>query len=158
MTTRGSYSSIVCPYEGGEWKGKPPKNDDGYFEEMTRTIFQAGLNWEVIRNKWSNFQKAFVGFSSEKVAAFDEKDAKKLTRDEGIVRNNMKIRSTIYNAQEFVKIKKEHGSFPRYVKSFDGENERLLSDLRTRFRHLGDSSSRIFLLSVGVKVPLSARK
>src|SRR6266705_794450 len=60
------------------WNAKPPKNDDEYFERMTRSLFTAGLNWKVIENKWPNFQKAFAGFSISKVSRFSDKDVKKL--------------------------------------------------------------------------------
>lgn len=154
----GSRAAGMCPYEGGEWVGKAPNNDECYFEEMTRTVFQAGLNWDVIRSKWPNFQKAFDSFSTEKVAAYDDKDVARLMKDEGIVRYEKKIKATIDNAQEFLKIKKEYGSFSQYIKSFKGDNERLIGDLRTRFSHMGDSSSRIFLLTTGVKVPISVER
>lgn len=154
-STRSSHASGMCPYEIGEWKAKPRKHDSGYFEEMTRTIFQAGLNWEIIRNKWLNFRKAFAYFSTNKVARFRAKDVKRLLKNEGIVRNERKIKATIHNAQEFLIIKKAYGSFSQYLKSFNGESERILSELQTRFRHMGNSSSSIFLWSVGVKVPFS---
>src|SRR5437870_7587609 len=101
------------------WNAKPPKNDDEYFERMTRSLFTAGLNWKVIENKWPNFQKAFSGFSISKVARFSDKDVKKLMTDTGIVRNEKKIQATVHNAGEFLKLEKDFGSFQKYLNTFE---------------------------------------
>ena len=77
------------------WKAEPPEDDDGYFERMTKAIFQAGLNWRMIENKWPNFRKAFDQFSAKRVSSFGEKEVKALMGDTGIVRNERKIRSVI---------------------------------------------------------------
>lgn len=135
-----------------EWTGKPPKDDDGYLEEMTRVIFQAGLNWELIRKKWSNFRKSFMNFSVKRVAAFDHRDFKRLMNEKGIVRNEKKIKGTIHNAQEFLKIKQQFGSFRSYLEPFGDDQEKLVRDLRKRFQHIGNTSARIFLWIVGMKV------
>jgi DNA-3-methyladenine glycosylase I len=134
------------------WNTRPPKNDDGYLEQMSRAIFQAGLNWRVIENKWPNFKKAFSNFSAEKVARLGEREVKTLMQDAGIVRNERKIRATILNAKEFTRLKKEFGSFDNYLKSFKGDNDKVIADVQSRFRHLGESSSRTFLYMVGVKL------
>ena len=135
-----------------EWEVKEPKNDDEYFERMSRALFQSGLNWKIIENKWPNFQKSFARFSIEKVSRFGEKEAKMLVKDSGIVRNERKIRSVIANAQEFLRVRKEFGSFNNYLQSFGGKHERLVSDLKERFRHLGVSTARMFLYMSGVKL------
>ncbi len=135
-----------------QWKVESPKNDDGYFEQMTRTLFQAGLNWVVIRNKWPDFQKAFSGFSIEKVAKFNEKDVRRLMNDKGVVRNEKKIRAAIANAQECLRLRGQFSSFREYLNSFKGDQNRLATDLRARFQHLGESSARTFLWTVGVKL------
>lgn len=88
----------------------PPKDDDEYFERMSHAIFEAGLNWKMIQKKWPNFNKAFSNFSIGKIAKFTEKDVASLMKDAGIVRNEKKIRATIYNAQEFQRIAQEFGS------------------------------------------------
>ncbi|MDA4129048.1 MAG: DNA-3-methyladenine glycosylase I [Thaumarchaeota archaeon] len=131
------------------WKADPPKTDDGYFERMSRAIFQAGLNWRMIENKWPNFRKAFADFSVEKVSKFGDKEVRRLMKDTGIVRNEKKIKSSITNAQEYEKIKKEFGTFSKYVDGFRGDEEKLIADLRSRFRFLGESSARTFLYMVG---------
>jgi len=85
---------------------KPPKDDAEYFERLTKSVFAAGLNWTVVENKWPDFQKAFAQFSLPKVAKFNEKDVKTLMGNAGIVRNEKKIRATIHNAGEFLKLEK----------------------------------------------------
>ena len=81
------------------WKATPPKDDSGYFERMTTHIFSAGLNWKVVDSKKAAFEKAFADYSPAKVAKFTERDVKRLMGDEGIVRNEKKIRSTIHNVR-----------------------------------------------------------
>lgn len=131
------------------WRADKPKTDDGYFERMNHAIFQAGLNWSMIEKKWPNFEKAFAGFSVSKVAGFNEAKVKALMSDPSIVRNEKKIRSSIANAKEFLSVKKEFGSFQAYLDSFKKDEEGLISDLQKRFRHLGESSSRMYLYMVG---------
>jgi len=136
------------------YRERRPSNDDKYFENMTRVIFQAGLGWKMIDRKWHNFKKAFADFSVDKVAQFEDVDMKRLLKDEGIVRNRVKIESTIQNAREFKKIKTEHGSFQSYLDSLDKSNNYALviKELGKRFQRLGPSSARLFLYSVGEDV------
>ncbi len=132
-------------------RDKKPTNDDAIFENLTRVIFQGGLNWKIIDNKWPNFQKAFVDFSIDDVANFTEDDVVRLMEDASIVRNSQKIESTIYNAKEFLKIKEEFGSFLDYLKTFDKSNnyESAVKILSKRFKRLGPKSCHIFLYSIG---------
>jgi len=131
------------------WKVTPPKDDSEYFERLSRAIFSSGLSWTMVEKKWPNFRKAFAAFSPEKVAKLTEKDVKTLMGDEGIVRNERKIRATIHNAAEFVSLKKEFGSFKGYVASFGKDEGRLQEDLQQKFKHVGGSTARMFLWSVG---------
>jgi len=140
------------------FKVTPPKNDDEYFERMTQALFQAGLNWKMIEDKWPNFEKAFGGFSIPKVAKFGDKQILNLMADRGIVRNERKIRSTIYNAQQSLIIEKEFGSFKKYFQSFGKDHTKLMEDLQSRFKHLGESSSRTFLWMTGVKLEPTAEE
>jgi DNA-3-methyladenine glycosylase I len=145
----------------GEWKPpdwwyrtKRPSTDDGYFENMTRVIFQAGLNWKVIDKKWPTTRKAFEQFSISKVACFTDKDVKRLLNDVGIVRNESKVNATIQNAAEFQAIKKDYGSFQKYLDSLDKSNNysKVVMELTKRFKHLGPSSASLFLYTVGEKI------
>lgn len=140
-------------------KGKPPQrkvpNDDsGYFEEMTKAIFRSGFSWEVIENKWSNFQTAFSHFSIDQVSAYDERDVDRLLADAGIVRNGRKIESTIYNARAIKGIREEYGSFEKYLRTMDDQGyPALAKDLKERFKHLGRTGAYVFLYCVGENVP-----
>jgi DNA-3-methyladenine glycosylase I len=116
---------------------------------MTTHLFSAGLNWRVVENKKAAFKKAFANFSPEAVARFTEKDVKRLMADADIVRNEKKIRSTVYNAAQFQLIKKEYGSFRKYLAHFGKKDKELQADLQERFHHMGASTARMFLWSVG---------
>jgi DNA-3-methyladenine glycosylase I len=131
-----------------------PKDDSGYFEEMTKTVFRSGFSWKVIENKWPNFQKSFAQFSVDKVAAFDERDVDRLLADTSIVRNGRKIESTIHNARALKAIQKEFGSFEKYLRSLDGVGyPAVAKDLKNRFKHLGRTGTFTFLWIVGEEVP-----
>jgi len=134
-------------------KTRPP-NDDAYFENMTHVIFQAGLSWKMIEQKWPNFRKAFNNFSIDRIAGFKEDDIKRLMTDSSIVRNRKKILATVHNAKQFQKIRKEFGSFQLYLDGLDkSKNYSLvIKELSKIFKHLGPSSARIFLYSVGEDV------
>ncbi len=125
---------------------------------MTKSIFTAGLNWSVVDKKWPSFQKAFVQFSPGKIAKFAEKNVSALMNDTGIVRNERKIKATVHNAGEVLKLQKEHGSFAKYIGSFGKDEERLLSDLQEKFQHLGVSTARTFLWSVGYQLTPNAEE
>lgn len=139
-----------------EWwyRGKRPPNDDIYFENMSRIIFQAGLNWNVIENKWSTMKQAFAQFSIEKVAQFTNADVEHLMNDKGVVRNKRKILAVIQNANLFKELKKQHGSFQSYLDSLDKSNNytRVVEELSSRFKWLGPSSASLFLYTVGENI------
>jgi len=145
----------------GEWKPpewwhrkQRPANDEAYFENMTRVIFQAGLNWQVIDKKWPTTVKAFAQFSINKIAAFTDKDVERLLKDEGIVRNRSKVCATIQNAIEFQNIKKQYGSFQKYLDTLDKSKNYsvVVNELTKRFKHLGPSSASTFLYTVAEKI------
>lgn len=140
------------------WKATPPKDDRGYFERMTTHIFSAGLNWQVVENKKAGFERAFSDFSPEKVANYTEKDVRRLMKDTGIVRNERKIRSTIHNAVQILELRKEYGSFGKYLSDFDGRERELQNDLQERFQHVGKSTARMFLWSVGYPLTPNAEE
>lgn len=110
---------LMIDYHDKEW-GAPLHDDRKLFEFMVLDAFQAGLSWNTIINKRKNFEKAFDNFVPEKVARYTEKKIQKLLNDEGIIRNNLKIRSTVNNAKMFLKIKKEFGTFDKYIWQFTG--------------------------------------
>lgn len=136
----------------GWWytKQKPP-DDSAYFENLTHCIFQAGLNWQVIANKWPNFVNSFHNFAISKIASYGDEDIKRLREDSSIVRNMSKIVATIHNAREFERVASEHGSFRKWLGSLDKSDNYALvvAKLKARFKHVGDTTARIFLHSVG---------
>lgn len=110
---------IYVKYHDEEW-GKPVYDDRLLFEFLILESFQAGLSWLTILRKRENFRKAFAGFDAKKVAKFDEKKYEQLMQDASIIRNQLKIRAAINNAQRFLEIQKEFGSFAKYVWGFTG--------------------------------------
>ena len=118
--TRCSWSlvdKIDIRYHDKEW-GVPVHSDRKQFEFLVLEGMQAGLSWRTILNKRKNFQKAFDNFDFNKVAQYDKNKIKSLLRDEGIIRNKLKIESAINNAKAFLMVRKEFGSFNRYIWSF----------------------------------------
>jgi DNA-3-methyladenine glycosylase I len=136
------------------FQGKRPTKDKQYFENLTRCIFQGGLNWVMIANKWSNFREAFDNFDIEKVANYGVEDQERLLADAGIIRNKQKIMATIQNAEEFRKIIEEHGSFQKWLDSLDKSNnyQYVVKLLNSRFNRVGPSTAHTFLWSVGESV------
>jgi DNA-3-methyladenine glycosylase I len=108
---------IYVAYHDEEW-GKPVHDDKILFEFLVLESFQAGLSWLTILRKRENFRKAFANFDVKKVAKYDQKKFDELMQNEGIVRNRLKIEAAINNAQRFIEIQKEFGSFDKYVWSF----------------------------------------
>ena len=139
--------------------GARPKNDNGYFEELTKAVFRSGMKWDVIDKKWPGFKKAFANFSVQKVAGFDDPDLERLMNDEGIIRNHRKVTATLKNARELLRIRKEHGSFAGYLKNISGEGEEALcKDLGRRFSFLGGATTLFFLRAVGEEMPEMLRR
>lgn len=112
----GSSPEYVA-YHDNEW-GRLVEDDRTMFEFLTLESAQAGLSWITILRKRAGYSEAFAGFDVEKVAAMDETDVERLMNFEGIVRNRLKIKATITNAREFIKVAKEFGSFCSYLRSF----------------------------------------
>lgn len=122
--TRCSWAGpdkIYIKYHDEEW-GIPTHDDRELFEMLVLESFQAGLSWITILKKRQNFKKAFDDFDVEKVAGYGESKISELLENEGIIRHKGKIASAINNAQVFIEIQKEFGSFDSYIWSFtDGE-------------------------------------
>jgi DNA-3-methyladenine glycosylase I len=125
-------SDLYKKYHDEEW-GKPVYDDATLFEFLLLETFQAGLSWITILNKRDNFKKAFDNFDYQKIAQYDASKIQELLLDAGIIRNKLKIFSAITNAQNFMKIQNEFGTFSKYFWDFvDGkpvDNE--LRDLST---------------------------
>ncbi|MCH2450122.1 MAG: DNA-3-methyladenine glycosylase I [Gracilimonas sp.] len=106
-------------YHDEEW-GVPVHNDRTHFEFLILEGAQAGLSWSTILKRRNGYRKAFANFDPEKVAQFDEAKIQELLQDEGIIRNKLKVRSAVTNAQLFLDIQKEFGSFDTYIWEFVG--------------------------------------
>ena len=104
-------------YHDTEW-GKPVYDDRMLFEFLILETFQAGLSWYTILKKRENFRKAFDQFNYKKVAKYDEAKIQKLLQDEGIIRNQLKVRAAVSNALAFIKVQEEFGSFSKYIWGF----------------------------------------
>ena len=113
----GSHSKIYARYHDEEW-GKPVYDDDHLFEMLLLESAHAGLSWELILNKREGYRKAYDQFDYKKIAKYGEEDIERLLQDEGIVRNKLKVRCSIKNAQVFIEIQKEFGSFSKYLWGF----------------------------------------
>lgn len=106
-------------YHDEEW-GKPVYDDDTIFEFIVLESFQAGLSWYTILRKRDNFRQAFDGFNYKKIAGYNDEKVEELMQDPGIIRNRMKILAAINNAQRFMEIQAEFGSFSNYIWNFVG--------------------------------------
>jgi DNA-3-methyladenine glycosylase I len=156
-------------YHDKEW-GRPVHDDLLLFEMLILEGAQAGLSWSTILHKRANYQHAFAQFDPKKVARFDAARKSKLLLDPGIVRNRLKIDSTVTNAQAFLDVQREFGTFDKYLWSFvNGRpvlrdrpaasapvartelSDRISKDLKKRgFRFVGTTIMYAYLQAVGV--------
>lgn len=107
----------MLAYHDTEW-GVPCRDDQKLFEYVVLDTFQAGLSWQIIINKRENFRQAFDNFNAEKIASYSDAKISELLLDAGIIRNKLKIFGTISNAQAYLKVKAEFGTFSKYIWSF----------------------------------------
>ena len=113
----GDKDDLSRDYHDNEW-GTPVYDDTTLFEFIILEGAQAGLNWMTILKRREGYRRAFDGFDFDKIAKYDDKDVERLLQDEGIIRNKLKINSTILNAQVFLRIREEFGSFSNYIWGF----------------------------------------
>ena len=112
---------LYIAYHDKEW-GVPVRDDKTLFEFLILEGFQAGVNWELILRKRENFRKAFDDFDPVKVSQYTDEDIDRLLNDTGIIRNRLKITSTIKNAKRFLEVQNEFGTFSNYIWQFvDGK-------------------------------------
>lgn len=130
--------------------GFPIDDDNQLFERLILEINQAGLSWTTILNKQDNFKKAFHNFNIEKIASYQEEDRQRLLNDAGIIRNRLKIDSTIHNATIVLQLRKENGSFKNWL---DKHHPLTLQEwtklFKQTFRFTGGEIVNEFLLSTG---------
>lgn len=162
-------SEAYVRYHDEEW-GVPVHDDRVLFEFLTLEGAQAGLSWSTILAKRANYRRAFCDFDPRRVARFTARDVSRLMTDAGIVRNRLKIESTIANARAFIEVQSEFGSFDAYVWGFhDGKaraarrrgmrdvpaktslSDALSKDLKRRgFRFVGSTICYAFMQAVGL--------
>ena len=123
-------------YHDEEW-GVPVHDDRVLFEFLILEGAQAGLSWNTILKKRENYRKALDGFRPDKIARYNKRDVQRLLRNDGIVRNRLKIAATIENAKHFLVVKKEFGTFDAYLWSFVGGKP-----MQNRWRTLADVPAR----------------
>ena len=158
---------VYTAYHDKEW-GVPLHDDRLLFEFLILEGAQAGLSWSTILHKRANYRRAFHRFDPKKVARYTRKDVARLLKDAGIVRNRLKIESAISNAQAFLAVQKEFGSFDRYIWSFVGgkpkqnhwrgkspdrtrESDAMSKDLKQRgFRFVGSTICYAFMQATGM--------
>jgi len=156
-------------YHDTEW-GVPVHDDRKLFEFMVLDAFQAGLSWDIVLGKRENFREAFDNFQPENIAKYDSKKFDELVQNAGIIRNKLKIKATISNAQEFLKIQREFGSFDQYIWQFTNgktidnhwetdseipatskESDAMSEDLKKRgFKFVGSTICYAFMQAAGM--------
>lgn len=140
----------LLTYHDAEW-GQPLHDDRRLFEFLVLEGMQAGLSWETVLKKRPAFRQAFSRFDPAKVARFTSKDVARLIGDASIIRNRAKIEATIGNAKAFLVMRKEFGTFDRYVWGFD-DKDALSKDLKKRgFRFVGPTIVESFMQAVGIR-------
>ncbi|MCT0060365.1 DNA-3-methyladenine glycosylase I [Lactococcus lactis subsp. lactis] len=156
-------------YHDTYW-GVPLHNDQELFAKLVLDLNHAGLSWATILNKQENFYEAFDNFEIEKIAVYDENKEQELLQNAGIIRNKLKVKAAIVNAQKVLEIQKEFGSFNKYIWSFtDGKvlqhqvndeseipatnelSDKMSKDMKKRgFKFTGSTVIYAFLQAVGV--------
>ena len=164
-----STSPLGIAYHDSEW-GVPVHDDRVLFEFLILEGAQAGLSWETILRKRAAYRRAFAGFEPAKVARFTTATIRRLMKDDGIVRNRLKLESAVSNAKAFLAVQREHGTFDAYVWRFVGgkpiinrrrrsgdvpattvESDALSKDLLKRgFRFVGSTICYAFMQAVGM--------
>lgn len=159
----------MLDYHDRDW-GVPVHDDVALFEFLTLEGAQAGLSWSTILKKRDNYRRAFAGFDAAKVARFNTRSVARLMSDAGIVRNRLKVESTISNARAVLEIQRQFGTFDTYIWSFvDGSpkvnkfkrlsdlpastaiSERMSKDLKKRgFRFVGSTICYAFMQAAGL--------
>jgi DNA-3-methyladenine glycosylase I len=159
----------MVAYHDEEW-GVPSRDDRHLYEMLTLEGAQAGLSWSTILAKREGYRRAFAGFDAESVARFGPKDVERLLADTGIVRNRLKVESTVANAARVLEVQEELGSLSAYLWQFvDGrprvnrrrslaelpaetaESKAMSKDLKRRgFRFVGPTVCHAFMQSVGM--------
>jgi DNA-3-methyladenine glycosylase I len=164
-----SNNELMTKYHDTEW-GVPVHDDRKLFEFLILDAFQAGVSWSIVLNKRENFRRAFHNFNCKRIAKYDQREVKRLLADAGIIRNRLKIAAAITNAQCFLQVQKEFGSFDKYIWQFVGgrpivnrwktlgqipatskESDAMSADLKARgFKFVGSTICYAFMQAAGL--------
>lgn len=166
---RWPSNPLSISYHDKEW-GVPVHNDRTLFEFLTLEGVQAGLSWDTVLKKRNNYRRVFTNFDPKKVSRFDRRKIRTLLKDPGLIRNRLKIESTISNAQAFLQVQEEFGSFDAYIwtfvngkplqnnwkplarlPAFTPRSDTMSKDLKKRgFRFVGSTICYAFMQAVGM--------
>ena len=137
-------------------KGAPdqirPKHLGDYLSVMSKAVFQSGMSWDVVESKWAGTTEAFHNWDMKKIAKMGEPDVEKLAKDTRVIRNRRKLAAVLHNAGEMLALEKEHGTFRKYLRSFN-DYYALEKDLRKRFKFMGEMGIFYFLYVCREPVP-----
>ena len=139
---------LMIKYHDKEW-GVPVHNDRRLFEFLLLEGFQAGLSWNTILNKRENFRNAFDNFDFNKVALYNKHKINSLMKDAGIIRNKLKIESAVTNAKAFIEVRKQFGTFNKYIWGF--VNNRTIINKHKKLSDLPASTKLSDLISKDLK-------
>jgi 3-methyladenine DNA glycosylase Tag len=128
-----------------------PKSIDDYLEQLSKSVFQAGISWRVVDAKWSTIKPAFRGFQVERVARMGDREIDALAADPRVIRSRPKIAAVVHNARAILDLERD-GGFRKHLRSF-GDYEELATDLKKRFKFVGDSGTYHFLWTVSHPFP-----
>jgi DNA-3-methyladenine glycosylase I len=162
-------NALNIPHHDEEW-GVPLHDDQKLFELLILEGAQAGLSWDTVLQKRARYREVFDGFDTKKIARYDKKKVRELLADPGIIRNRLKIDSTISNARSFLKVQEEFGTFDAYIWRFVGgrpkqnawkthkqvpartaESDAMSKDLKQRgFRFVGSTICYAFMQATGM--------
>ena len=160
---------LYVSYHDNEW-GVPVKDDARMFEFLILETFQAGLSWITVLRKRENFRKAFDQFDYTKISGYNQAKVDALLQDPGIVRNKLKVHATVSNAQAFLQVQKEYGSFSKYIWGFVNDkpikntfenykdapaktslSDAISKDLKKRgFKFVGSTIVYAFMQAIGI--------
>ena len=166
----GDGDPLMEVYHDEEW-GTPQHDDQKLFELLLLDNFQAGLSWRTILHKRENFRQAFHNFNPERIARYGERDRQRLLNDPGIIRNRAKVSAAVTNAQAFLMVQQEFGSFDKYIWQFTNyqtlrnpgylawedipvstpESDAMSKDLKARgFKFVGTVTCYAYMQSIGL--------
>ena len=128
-----------------------PKGPDDYLEQLSKPVFQACINWRVVNAKWPGIKKGFHDFKIERVARMSDREVDKLMKDESVIRARPKLNAVVHNASALLELERA-GGIKKHLRSFD-DYEDLATDLKKRFKFVGDSGMYHFLWTVKQPVP-----